>query len=103
MTGLHHEEIEHHPERTSLLQQYDDQYVWIVLEFPFAIQKIVTFEESNTGVTVNMLFNSEKSIYEARRSELNGKCSRQANLLMTVNGEKRQYTAIKICQGYLSL
>ena len=37
MAGLHHEEIEHHPERTSLPQQYEDKYSWSVPEFPFTI------------------------------------------------------------------
>ena len=39
--------------------------------------------------------NSKKGIYAARRSELNEKCSKQANVLMIVAGENRHYTAIK--------
>ena len=37
-----------------------------------------------------MLFNSKKGIYTARTSELNGKCSKQANLLLMVGREIRQ-------------
>ena len=38
---------------------------------------------------------SEKGIYTSQRSELNGKCSKQASLFMIVDGENRHYTAIK--------
>ena len=34
-------------------------------------------------------------MYTARRSEVNGKCSNQANLLVIVNGENRYFMAIK--------
>ena len=43
-----------------------------------------------------MLFKKKKkSIHTARRSELNGNCSKQVNLLMIVDGENRHYTVIK--------
>ena len=42
-----------------------------------------------------MPFNSKKGIYIAQRSELNGNCSNQANLLMIVNGENKHSMAIK--------
>ena len=95
IAALHHEEIEHHPERISLLQHYEDQYNWNGLEFPLAIQKIGKFERNNPGIAINVLFNNKESIYTATRSELNGKCKKQVNLLMVVDGEKRHYTAIK--------
>ena len=99
---LHHEEIKHHPERIILLKHYEDQYNWNGLNFPLAIQKIGKFEWNSLGTAVNVLFNKEESIYTARRSELNGKCSKQVNLLMVVDGEKRHYTAIKNISRLLS-
>ena len=102
IAALHHEEIKHHPERISLLKHYEDQYNWNGLKFPLAIQKIGKFEKINPGTTVNVLFNEKESIYTARRSELNGKCSKQVKLLMVVDGEKRHYTAIKNISRLLS-
>ena len=60
---------------------------WKGLQFPLAIQKIGRFEGNNPGIAVNVLFNKKESIYIARRSELNGECSKQVNLLMAVDGE----------------
>ena len=94
IAALHNEDIKHHPEGISLLQHYEDQHNWNGLEFPLAIQKIGKFERNNPGIAVNMLFNKKKSIYTARSSEFNGKCSKQINLLMIVDGENRHYTAI---------
>ena len=50
---------------------------------------------SNPDIAVNVLFNSKKGIYTAGRSEINGKCSKQVNLLMIVDGENRHDTANK--------
>ena len=73
IAALHHEKIEHHLERISLLQQ----------------------ERNDPGIAINVLFNKKESIYMVHRSEINGKCKKQVNLLMVVDGEKRHYTAIK--------
>ena len=43
---------------------------------------------------VNMLFNGKEVLCTAHRSGRNGKCSKQANLLMIVEGETKHYTAI---------
>ena len=37
---LHHEDIKHHPERTSLLIPYEKQYNWKGLKFPISLKKI---------------------------------------------------------------
>ena len=68
--------------------------------FPLAIQKIINFIRNNPGISVNVLLNNKEIIYIAYRSELNGKCSKQANLLMIVDGENRHYKIIKkkICR-----
>ena len=92
IVALHHKEIAKDPQRISKLQHYEDQYNWNKLEFPLAIQKIAKFEKNNPGTAVNVLFKNKESIYAARRSELNGKCSKQVNLLMIVDGGNRQYT-----------
>ena len=89
-------------QRISKLQHNEDQHNWNELEFPLAIQKIGKFERNNPGIAVNVLFNKKQSIYTARRSELNGKCSKQVTLLMVVDGEDRHYTAIKNISRLLS-
>ena len=69
-----------------------------------AIQKVSKFERNNPGIAVNVLFNNMKNEnkYAARRSELNGKCKKQVNLLMVVDGEMRHHTAIKNISRLLS-
>ena len=85
-----------------MLQHYEGQYNWNRLEFRLAIQKISKFERNKPGIAINVLFNKKVSIYTVRRSELNGKCKKQVNLLMVVDGEKRHYTAIKNLSRLLS-
>ena len=106
IAALHHEDIRDHPERISLLRPYENQYNWKELVFQVSIKKIDKFEKNNLGITVNMLFSNKKSqrkdIYIVRRSEHNGKCKKQVNLLMVEDGEKRHYTAIKNTSRLLS-
>ena len=62
------------------------------------------FEESLTIKCVRYLFDgyiapsdavTPGNKYTARGSELNGKCSKQANLLVTIEGENRYYRTIR--------
>ena len=89
IAALYHEDIKYHPKRIGLLQHYEDQYNWNGLEIPPGIEKIGTFKRNNPGIVVNVLFNKKESICTARRSELNGKCSKQVNLLIIADGENR--------------
>ena len=102
IAALDLEEIKKDHQRISRLQYYEDQCNWNRLEFPLAIQKIGKFVKNDPGIAANVLFNKKKGIYIARRSELNGKCSKQVNLLMVVDGEKRHYTTIKNISRLLS-
>ena len=87
-----------------MLQYYEDQYNGNRLKFPLAIQKVSKFERNNDGIAVNVLFSNVKykDIYSACRSEFNGKCKKQVNLLMVVDAEKRHYTTIKNITRLLS-
>lgn len=71
-----------------MLQHYEGQYNWQGNEFPLAIQKIGKFEKKNRGTIANVLFNSKNGIYTSRRSERNGRCSKQVGLSIIVEGEK---------------
>ena len=77
------------------LQRYELQYRWNGLDVSLVIQKIGKFEKNNPGTTINVLFNNKKGMYKAQKSEFTGKSSKQANLLMIVDGENRHYRAIK--------
>ena len=103
--ALHHEEIKHHPERISLLRPYENQYNWKGLEFPVSIKKIDEFEKNNPDIAVNVSLSNKKSqnIYTARRSGHNLKCKKQVNLLMIVDGEKRDtIPQLRVYLGCLS-
>ena len=93
--ALHHEEIEKGPQRIAKLKPYVEQYNWGGVEFPMAMAKIAKFEKHNPDIAVNVLFAKKQSIYIAHRSEYNAKRSKQANLLLIVDGENRHYTALK--------
>ena len=42
-------------------------------------------KNGNPDIAANVLFIIKKGVYTAHRSELNGKCSKQANLLMKLD------------------
>ena len=87
IAALHHKEIKKDHERILKQERYEG------LEFPVSINKIDKFEKNDPDTAVNVLFNMKKSIHTSRRSELNGNCSQQVNLLMIVDGENRHYKA----------
>ena len=95
IAALHHEEIAKDPQCISKLQRYEHQYSWNGLDFSLVIQKIGKFEKNNSGTAINVLFNNKKDMYKAWRSEFTGKSSKQAKLLMIVDGENRHYREIK--------
>lgn len=51
----------------------------------------IGMENNNLNVAVNLLINSKNGIDIARRKR---KSSKQANLLMIVNGENKHFTSI---------
>ena len=102
VAALHCEEISVNPERISKLRPFAERYDWEGLEFPMALNKISKFEKRNPEIAVNVLFVNKKSIYIARRSEFNGKRSKQVNLLMIIDGKNRHYTAVKSLSRLLS-
>ena len=87
IAALHHKEIKKDHERTLKLERYEG------LEFPVSVSNIDKFEKNDPDTAVNVLFNMKKSIHTSCRSELNGNCSKQVNLLVIVDGENRHYKA----------
>ena len=84
------------------MKHYKGQNIWNGLEFPLTIQKIGKFSKNNTSISVSVLFNIKKSIQTACRSDIIRKCSKQVNLLLIVDWETRDYTAIKTICRFLS-
>ena len=92
-----------------MLRPCENQHIWKGLEFPVSIKKIDKFEKNNPGILVNVFFSNKKSqkkniyiyIYTACRSGHNVKFKKQVNLLMIVDREKRNYTAIKNISRFL--
>ena len=84
-------EISSHPERTSNLKIFINDYDWSGLEFPVSIKKINKFEENN-NVSVNVLGIEDQDIYILRKSKTR---NREINLLMISEAGVNHYTAIK--------
>ena len=59
------------------------------------MNKLEEQEIGKSGPVVNVYFKSKKSIYTAPISELNGKLSKQAKLLVIIDGKNRHYMTIK--------
>ena len=78
------------PRNISKLQHYGDWYNQNEIEFPLAIQKIGKFEKNNSGIAVNVSFNSKKCAYISRGAGLDGKCCKQASQLIDDNGQAKQ-------------
>ena len=81
--------IEHHLERISLLQHYEDQYNWNRLEFLLAIQKISRRTLQQT------CYLTPRRVYTQVDTKFNVKCNKQANVMMIGDQENRHYTSIK--------
>ena len=56
IAALHHEEIDHHPQRISKLEPFIPRYNWNGIKFPATLHEISKFEQQNPDVAVNVLF-----------------------------------------------
>lgn len=65
------------------------------LEVPLVTEEICKFKKSNMDIVANMLLSSRKGTYTAYRSNFDGKCSKQLNLLMVAHKKNRHYTKLK--------
>ena len=65
IAALHYVDIKSHPERTSNLRRFEDNYNWSGLEFPLSIKGISEFEMRN-DVIVNVLRAEENKFYILR-------------------------------------
>ena len=92
--ALHHLEIKSHAERISHLGKYVNNYDWSELKFPLAIKNIDKFEK-NSDISINVLGINGKDIHIQRKSKYDVRKKVVLHLLLTADGERRHYTAIK--------
>ena len=101
--ALSHGKIKTHPERTSKIKPFIDQYNWKEINFPSHKKDWKKFETNNKLITLNMLYipHNIKKIRHAHKSKYNLKRENQVILLMITDGEKWHYLSVKNCLHYL--
>ena len=101
--ALNHEKIQ--PERISKIKPFIDHCNWNEIDFPSTGKDLKTFEPNNKSIALNILYvphNTEK-IYHAYKSKYNLTRENQVILLMTTDGEKWHYPAVKSLPALLRL
>ena len=95
--SLNLEEITCHPERTSNIKPFINQYNWREIDLPSHKNDWKKFEKNNKTVALNILcvpYNSEE-IRPAYVSKHNLKCKIQIIRLISNDGKKWHYLAVK--------
>ena len=92
-----HQKIESHPERISNIEPFIDQYDWEGIKFPAGVKDWKKFERNNKTIALKILFapHNKKTINLGYKSKYNRKRENQVVLLMTTNGKKWHYIALK--------
>ena len=104
IAALHHEEIDHHPERINKLKPFVSRYNWDGIKFPATTNQISKFEKQNPDIAVNVLFlHLGKDIRQYYISEFNGKRDKVVDLLLIEEWGKKHYCAIKNRSRLLSM
>ena len=100
--ALDFDKINIHPERTSKIKPFIDQYNWSDIDFP-SISKDCKKFELNNEVALNILYVSHntKKIHIAYKSKHNSTREKQVILLMISNGENWHYLVVKSLPGLL--
>ena len=101
--ALNHEQIKNHPERTSKIKPFIDQYNWNEIDFPSAGKDWKKFESKNKSIALNILYvprNTEK-ICLAYKSKYNSIRENQVILLMITDCEKWHYLTVKSLSALL--
>ena len=94
--------INKHPQRTSKIKPFIDQYNWKDIDFP-AMSKDWKKYELNNEIALNILYvpHNTKKIHVAYKSKHNLTRENQIILLMITDGEKWHYLAVKNLSGLL--
>ena len=95
--ALNHEQIKIHPERTSKIKPFIDEYNWKEINFPSHKKLWNEFEKNNKTVALNILYvlDNTEEIRHAYKSKHNLTRKNQVILLMINDGKKWHYLAVK--------
>ena len=97
VVALNHQNIRNHPEKTTNINPFINQYNWKDIELPAGIKDWKNFEKNNSKIALNILQipHSENNITHVYKSKHNHTSKNQVVLLMIAEGEKWHYTALK--------
>ena len=100
--ALNLDNIDNHPEKTSKIKPFTNQYNWKNIDFPPTNKDWKKFELNNE-VAFNILYISHntRKIQVAYKSKNNLTCDKQVILLRITNGEKWHYLTVKNLPGLL--
>ena len=95
--ALNYEQTKNHPERISKIKLFIDQYNWKEIDFPSHKKDWKKFELNNKSIALNILYipYNTKYIRHAYKSKYNLNRETQVILLMTTDGKKWHYLAVK--------
>ena len=91
-------EIDNHPERTTKLKRYEDDFDWTKVKFPLSFRNIKRSESQNK-ITINVLAFEGRQIYICRKGK---EYDRVANLMLITDNNSKHYVAIKSLRRLLS-
>ena len=98
IAGLKWEEIDRDHQRVSKLRRYENEFDWSGITYPVSTKNITKFETRNR-IGVNLLALNGKTPYICRKG---GNYERKVNLMISEEGEKKHYVAIKSLERLLS-
>ena len=90
VAALNYNKINNHPEKTSKLKPFIDNYNWKDIEFPSHSKDWKKFEQNNKTIAHNIFFvpDNTKEIRAARISTYYNERDNQVNLLMITDNDK---------------
>ena len=90
VAALNYNKINNHPEKTSKLKPFIDNYNWKDIEFPSHSKDWKKFEQNNKTIAHNIFFvpDNTKQIRAARISTYYDERDNQVNLLMITDNDK---------------
>ena len=98
VVALNHQNIRNHPEKTTNINPFINQYNWKDIELTARIKDWKKFEKNNETITINVLQvpHNEKNITHVYKLKHNHTRKNQVVLLMITDGKKWHYIALKV-------
>ena len=93
--ALNYQKIKKDPQRITKIKLFVNKYNWEGINFLSEKDDWKQFEKNNVAIDLNVLYVKKEKTYPAYVSKYNSNCEKQVILLMTSNGEKWYYSAVK--------